>query len=225
MSVIKMKKSFTLIELLVVIAIIGILVTLLLPSLRKARDEAHSVVCKSNLKQIGTGVYLYAKNNAGYMPTSNIGNSGHYTPGLVYYTSPYMSVELDHADYYQTDLRNTAFDEPVLNGPEKGGIDYPSASGYGWNWRYMGYKQKKHSKVYWPQLLEGISDTSESMLAGDTSDKKNLWGHLYFRYQNVGDRHRNRINALHGDGHVEPVMSSSIGTNANSKWWYSDSSH
>ena len=46
-------KNFTLVELLVVIAIIGLLVTLLLPSLRQARDKSRSAVCLSNTRQSG----------------------------------------------------------------------------------------------------------------------------------------------------------------------------
>jgi prepilin-type N-terminal cleavage/methylation domain-containing protein len=50
-------KKFTLIELLVVIAIIGILTSILMPSLSNAREATKSVVCKNNLKQIGFFAY------------------------------------------------------------------------------------------------------------------------------------------------------------------------
>lgn len=54
-------KKFTLIELLIVVAIIGILVSLLMPSLRKARYMARIAVCQSNIKQNGTAMVLYNK--------------------------------------------------------------------------------------------------------------------------------------------------------------------
>lgn len=62
------KKFFTLIELLVVIAIIGILAGMLLPALNRARERARAINCRSNLKQIGTTLTLYADDNNGYLP-------------------------------------------------------------------------------------------------------------------------------------------------------------
>ncbi len=57
------KKGFTLIELLVVIAIIALLLSIMAPALTKAQEQAKSVICKSNLKQMHMGVVLYARDN------------------------------------------------------------------------------------------------------------------------------------------------------------------
>ena len=63
-----MKKKFTLIEILVVVAIIGILASLLLPSLKNAREKARLASCNNNEKQIGLSFALYQDDNKGYYP-------------------------------------------------------------------------------------------------------------------------------------------------------------
>ena len=55
-------KGFTLIELLVVIAITGILASLILPALSRAREQARRTVCINNIKQIGFAVQMFAQN-------------------------------------------------------------------------------------------------------------------------------------------------------------------
>jgi prepilin-type N-terminal cleavage/methylation domain-containing protein/prepilin-type processing-associated H-X9-DG protein len=62
--------SFTLIELLVVVAIIAVLVAILLPALAKARNQAKSAVCMSNLRQISLGIGNYAQDYNGVMYVS-----------------------------------------------------------------------------------------------------------------------------------------------------------
>ena len=67
----KGKRIFTLIELLIVIAIIAILVAILLPALNKARNKAKEMICRNNLKQIGTYIHLYLSEWDGFYPAGD----------------------------------------------------------------------------------------------------------------------------------------------------------
>ena len=62
------RTAFTLIELLVVVAIIALLISILLPSLHRARQQAHSAVCLSNLRSMGQAVIVYSAETKDQLP-------------------------------------------------------------------------------------------------------------------------------------------------------------
>lgn len=62
------RRGFTLIELLVVVAIIALLISILLPALGKAREQAKEAVCKSNLRQLCIATTYYTQDNKSRLP-------------------------------------------------------------------------------------------------------------------------------------------------------------
>jgi prepilin-type N-terminal cleavage/methylation domain-containing protein len=68
------RNAFTLIELLVVIAVLAILISLLLPSLKAAKEIARNAVCLSNMRGLGYADLIYGEDNNGYSMAGTWGN-------------------------------------------------------------------------------------------------------------------------------------------------------
>jgi prepilin-type N-terminal cleavage/methylation domain-containing protein/prepilin-type processing-associated H-X9-DG protein len=114
------RTGFTLVELLVVIAIIALLVSILLPALSKAQEQAKHAMCMSNLRQILTGALLWSEDNDEWvLPAtwSHINTaSGEYRARL----ERYLDTEMQGKDVYRC---------PKIPKDEGGGWD-PAVSAY-----------------------------------------------------------------------------------------------
>ena len=85
MRALKNKQGFTLIELLVVIAIIAVLMGILMPALRKARNQAKRMICGTNLKTMGHALFMYAQEHNDYLPESFYKNHDGKSPVTTYF--------------------------------------------------------------------------------------------------------------------------------------------
>jgi prepilin-type N-terminal cleavage/methylation domain-containing protein/prepilin-type processing-associated H-X9-DG protein len=92
------QNAFTLIELLVVIAIIALLMSILMPALSKAKDQAKAVLCRSNLRQIGLAAVLYADDNDNFVPR----NGGYWIRVFM----PYLGEEGQVSNYRLVKIYN-----------------------------------------------------------------------------------------------------------------------
>ena len=214
------RKKFTLIELLVVVAIIGILVSILIPSLSKAREKTKSAVCKSNLKQLGIICYMYAESNNDHFPMRDFNNKISYDDYLAGYdgrevlTSSEMTangltaaqVEGKHGVYICPSSKFTA--DPMRS---------YGINGWGNNQtRFLGVsgnapvpKSRKISSIYLPaksiSIAERSSDNSTMGSRGkDIAIAKFMYDELFINGINDGlEYHLKKSNYLFVDAHVE----------------------
>lgn len=181
--------GFTLIELLVVISIITLLISLLLPALRTARNSARAVLCSSNLRQLGIVFPIYANDNEGQLPPALVGAK---TPGdWQYFIAPYL--RLDRPYLFGRDYVSCPVEVGAYSGQFMAWQHWGSVGTYGVN--YAGNGSKPFG--YWrtddgPQNKQGskrITDvTHREYLAADaTLPYIDSPGWLSFKFDSDGD--------------------------------------
>ena len=127
-----------------VVAIFGILISLLLPSLSKAREAARRSVCKSNLRQMGLASGIYAKDNKSYIPTWETrentipGSVRDGTRNLRHYNVNLVGMGLNMKLNYLPESPGILYcPSRKVNTPNKR-YSYPGSGRFGWNYWLQG---------------------------------------------------------------------------------------
>ena len=180
-------KKFTLLELLVVLAIIGILLSLLLPSLSQVRTKARKVVCLSNTNQISKAFIMNSENHDGRIFWETSQHNGSWPFDL----SKKHVIELD-------------LTKEVYFCPEHHGYDNMGAWEHNTSYRVTSYSytfkrangnmslKSLEANMEWVDRLAKVDEPAETPLASDNVVKTATDG---FRSKNPYGYRTNHIGA------------------------------
>jgi prepilin-type N-terminal cleavage/methylation domain-containing protein/prepilin-type processing-associated H-X9-DG protein len=196
------RHAFTLIELLVVVAIIALLITILLPSLALAREQAKQTICASNQRQMGMAFNLYVEGNRDTFPAyrapdnpwaDNTGNArnAHWFERIRWYISYDKGVPDTFKCWLCPSSKISKYDANGLS--------------YGYNYTHLG----DAVLPVWTKTID-ITEPARTIVTADSHDASNsslLWDSViaprdYVNIYPVGPRHRGKANVLWADWHV-----------------------
>ena len=221
-------RAFTLVELLVVIGIIAVLIGILLPALSKARKQAQTVACASNLRQLYAATQMYAVTYKGYMLPSRTWATGNLNETMWCgwgNLAPLLGVKVNHAaaGAQQEALNRVAklLDCPSVERPkEKSAIsdfsvDYTYNANLGDDRAYPGDGPNNNNSAYDPTYTSWASFKKVTYIPhnviialdawdiiGDDSERFKSRDDLTWKSHRAGNAHSGKANILFMDGSV-----------------------
>lgn len=203
-----MRKSlaFTLVELLVVIGVISLLISILMPALNAAREQARAVKCLSNLRQMTIAAHAYVNENGGRYPVGYWGldswdfsiTPAGITPGLLWAGRGTTQVQ----QCPSFDGRSNTPSDPY--------------TGYNYNISYIGHGQ--FETIQRPAKATQVRHPASTALFGDGEYAAGANKYMRSPFSHPGDlsnsvrvggaqgfRHRGKTNVAFCDGHAETL--------------------
>ncbi|MBU0639598.1 MAG: prepilin-type N-terminal cleavage/methylation domain-containing protein [Planctomycetes bacterium] len=212
------KLGFTLVELLVVVAVLALLMAILLPGLKQARQQGKRALCLSNLRQMAITAHGYANVYQGRLPIAHYREN---RPGLfISYAWDFTTIKDWNAGgavrtepgiLWQGSTNPKIHQCPSFAGDHNWLAD--PYTGYNYNTSYIGHGQGEAIPI--PALLTSIRHPEQCALFGDGQYSAGANKFMRAPWRNPGDeqfagryagtqgfRHLARTNVAFSDGHA-----------------------
>ena len=188
-------RGFTLIELLVVVAIIALLVSILLPSLARARQQAKTVLCMSNARQIALAMHYYAQDYDGQFPVycnvtlfrapERFGFDGYWTDKLISGSEPWNGGYLPEPEDKTWSGYGSYFDGVWLCPEIPKSVVWAGGGGYAVNLIHV-IEDKRAGFLPTPTKMHHVKRPSDIWLVGDGQPSTLQYAPFSDRYYGSG---------------------------------------